>query len=402
MIPSLVPDTIARHDTRQSIGTMSHGIDATRRTVVLGLGGAAALAGLGGCSAVRPGSAGRYPRPLSRQPFIAPRVSADRVVRVIVGHRPYRPSGFVVRRETYDDRTVIHNYGHGGGGISLSWGSSALAVRETAGLPVGQAAVIGGGIMGLTTARLLQDRGWQVTIHTRDVGRHSTSNVGGGQWAPTGVFEEDAATPAFEQQFKTAARVSHHAFQNLIGAGYGVRFIENYYLSRQPMRHSYYLRDLPELFTSKADLEPHQHPFPVPFVRRTVTMLIEPAIFLRRIRDDFLLAGGRYVIRDFHNRDEVLSVAQPVIFNCTGLGARVLFDDAELIPIKGQLVLLPPDPAVDFITVGGGTGNAYMFPRSGEILLGGSYQQDDWSRHPEPAVTERIIEDHRALFASMR
>lgn len=380
---------------------MSQGSGATRRRMVFGLGSAAALAGFGGCTATAPGSTGRYIRPLSRRPFTAPRVSADRIVRVIVGHRPYRPSGFVVRRETCDGKTLIHNYGHGGGGISLSWGSSALAVRETAGLPAGQAAVIGGGIMGLTTARLLQDNGWQATIYTRDVGRHSTSNVGGGQWAPTGVFEEGVASAAFEQQYRFAARIAHHAYQNLAGAGYGVSFIENYYLNRQPTERSYYLRELPELFTSVADLEPHQHPFPVPFVRRTVTMLVEPAIFLRRVRDDFLRAGGRYVIRDFRSRQDVLSVAQGVIFNCTGLGAKALFDDDELIPVKGQLVFLPPDPAVDFITVGGGTDNAYMFPRSGEILLGGSYQKNDWSRHPEAAVTERIVEDHRALFAAM-
>jgi len=44
----------------------------------------------------------------------------DNVIRVIVGHRPYRPAGFVVRREQLDAKTVVHNYGHGGSGISLS------------------------------------------------------------------------------------------------------------------------------------------------------------------------------------------------------------------------------------------------------------------------------------------
>ena len=124
------------------------------------------------------------------------------MVRVIVGQRPYRPSGFVVRREQYDDKIVIHNYGHGGGGITLAWGSGALAVRESLGLRKGKAAVLGAGIMGLTTARLLQDAGWDVTIYTRDVSRHSTSNVGAGQWAPTSVFEEGVASAAFEAQFK--------------------------------------------------------------------------------------------------------------------------------------------------------------------------------------------------------
>ena len=298
-----------------------------------------------------------------------------------------------------DDKIVIHNYGHGGGGITLAWGSSALAVRESAGLPIGEAAVLGAGIMGLTTARLLQDAGWSVTIYTRDVPRHSTSNVGAGQWAPTSVFEEGVASPAFEAQFKFATRISHHAYQNLSGANYGVRFIENYYLDNQPRETSYYLREMPELFASIADLDPREHPFPVEYVTRTVTMIIEPATFLRRVRDDVYLAGGKIRLRDFRSVDDVLSLPEPVVFNCTGLGAGELFGDEELIPIKGQLVFMPPDSAVDYMTTGGpGSDVTYMFPRAGEILLGGSYQRNDWTTHPEPDVTERIIADNKAIF----
>jgi len=37
------------------------------------------------------------------------RVSAEREIRTVVGLRPYRPSGFVVRTERIGDRIVIHN-----------------------------------------------------------------------------------------------------------------------------------------------------------------------------------------------------------------------------------------------------------------------------------------------------
>ena len=280
----------------------------------------------------------------------------------------------------------------------MSWGSSALAVREAMGLPVGQAAVMGSGVMGLTTARLLQQAGWEVTIYTRDPARHSTSNVGGGQWAPTSVFEEGVASAAFEAQYRFAARIAHHAYQNHVGPDYGVSFIENYYIGDRPREENYYLRELPELFASVADLEPGEHPFPTRYVKRTVTMLIEPAIFLRKIRNDFFIAGGKIVAKDFRNLDEVLSLEENTIFNCTGLGAKALFGDEEMEPAKGQLVFMPPDEAVDYLCVGGGRGVTYMFPRRGEILLGGSFQRGDWSRHPEAEVTERIIADNRAVF----
>ena len=159
---------------------------------------------------------------------------------------------------------------------------------------------------------------------------------------------------------------------------------------------------MPELFTSVADLNPDEHPFPVQYVKRTVTMLIEPAKFLKRIRDDFLLSGGKFKIKTFTNQNEVLSVKENTIFNCTGLGSKALFEDEELTPAKGQVVFLPPDPAIDYMTVGGGQDVTYMFPRSGEILLGGSHQVDDWSRNPEPEVTERIIEDNKRIFDNLR
>ena len=375
---------------------------STRRRLLKAITGSTLLAGLGGCANITGSGLNNYKRPLSRGPFFAPRITRDRIVRVIAGLRPYRPSGFVVKREKYDDKMVIHNYGHGGGGISLSWGSSALAVRESAGITIGEAAVVGSGIMGLTTARLLQDAGWKVTIYTRDVSRHSVSNVGAGQWAPTGVFEEGVASKTFEAQYKYAARIAHHAYQNLSGANYGIRFTENYYLGNEPSKESYYLRELPELFTSVKDLKPNEHPFPVNYVTRTVTMIIEPATFLRRIRDDFQLSGGKFVIRNFINQNDVLSLKEKVIFNCTGLGAKTLFGDEELTPVKGQLVFIPPDPAIDYLTVGGGSDVTYMFPRSGEILLGGSSQEGDWSMNPEAEVTERILEDNKAIFDNMR
>jgi glycine/D-amino acid oxidase-like deaminating enzyme len=59
-------------------------------------------------------------------------VSSDRVIRTITGLRPFRPSGFVVRSEKRGDKTVIHNYGHVGAGITLSLGTAQLAVEEGA------------------------------------------------------------------------------------------------------------------------------------------------------------------------------------------------------------------------------------------------------------------------------
>ncbi|HVS63045.1 MAG TPA: FAD-dependent oxidoreductase, partial [Thermoanaerobaculia bacterium] len=309
------------------------------------------------------------------------------------------PSGFVVRSERLDDHLVVHNYGHGGGGLSLSWGSSALAVREVAGLEPQEAAVLGGGIMGLTSARLLQDAGWKVTIYTRDIARHTTSNVAAGEWSPFSVYDAQVATPDFVARLEWAARVAHHAYTNLGGRDYGVSWIEQYQLSERPPEPDDGGGPLADLFPYRADLAPGEHPFGSLHARRNVTMRIEPAILLRRLQQDFQIAGGRLVVRSFEDLSEVLSLEERVVFNCTGLGAAALFGDDELTPAKGQLVFLPPDPEVDYFTLGGGRGLLYMFSRSDVLLLGGTFRRGDATTAADPEETERIVSEHRRIFS---
>jgi glycine/D-amino acid oxidase-like deaminating enzyme len=99
-------------------------------------------------------------------PFAPVLVDEDRVIRTVAGLRPYRRQGFVVRQEQLGEKRLVHNYGHGGGGITLSWGSSKLAIDLGLQGHSGPAAVIGAGVMGLSTARLVQEAGLPVTIYT--------------------------------------------------------------------------------------------------------------------------------------------------------------------------------------------------------------------------------------------
>lgn len=368
-----------------------------RRELLSSLIGAALVAAVPGCASVPP-KAAPYPRAYSRKPWAKPRIAMGNVIRSIVGLRPYRPGGFVVRSEPFDDKLVVHNYGHGGGGISLSWGSSALAVREVHGRTPAEAAVIGSGVMGLTTARLLQDAGWKVTIYTRDMPRHTTSNRAAGEWGPFSVHDPAVSSPAFLGQLEVAARIAHHAYTNL-GPDYGVSWVEEYQLSETPPADALEDRPFADLFPHSADLGPGEHPFPVSYARRIVTMRIEPAVLLRRLTQDFLATGGTHVMRNFGRLEDVLGLAESVIFNCTGLGAAELFGDETLIPAKGQLVFLPPDPEVDYFTFGDWQGLLYMIPRSDALVLGGTYGLGDGSLNPEREQTERIVSGHEGLFA---
>jgi glycine/D-amino acid oxidase-like deaminating enzyme len=111
-------------------------------------------------------------RRADQRPRLAPvRVSPERIIRIDVGLRPFRPSGFRVAREALGDKTLVHNYGHGGGGITLSWGTAKLAVELGFDASKPDCAVLGCGAVGLATARLLQERGARVRIYAREGGQ---------------------------------------------------------------------------------------------------------------------------------------------------------------------------------------------------------------------------------------
>ena len=331
-------------------------------------------------------------------------MAPDRVIRTIVGLRPFRPSGFVVRAEKLDDKTVIHNYGHGGAGITLSWGTAQLAIQEAANIETRQAAVIGCGVVGLSTARLLQQRGYAVTIYTKAMPPDTTSNVAGGLWDPTTVFDHPRVTPEFRRQFAEAGRFAFRRYQSLAGETYGVRWLPVFLLSRDsprqaPPPESAY-SEIDPLYPEGKQLAQAEHSFDVRYVYRRDSMLIEPAIYLNALLRDFLTARGEIVVREFAETRDLVTLREPLLFNCTGLGARTLFHDDELTPIRGQLSFLLPQREVDYMTVG--PGDIYMFPRRDGILLGGSHDRGNWSLDEDTAIRERILRENAELFNGMK
>ncbi len=104
------------------------------------------------------------------------------------------------------------------------------------------------------------------------------------------------------------------------------------------------------------------------------------------------------VVKEFRSRQELKRLPEQVIFNCTGLGAKALFDDAQLEPVRGQLEVLLPQPEIDYCYLGGG----YMFPRRDGIVLGGTWDHGDWSITPKPEQTTAILAAHAEIMKGLK
>jgi glycine/D-amino acid oxidase-like deaminating enzyme len=367
-----------------------------RRALLKLLGTAALGTAAPACTVRRPSPAG------ARRRLGKVHARDDRVIRDVVGLRPYRPSGFVVRAERVGDKTIVHNYGHGGGGVTLSWGTAQLALEEAAATGQRRAAVLGAGAVGLATAVLFQRAGWDIAVYAKDLPPATTSNVSGAQWSPSGVYDVSAATPAFDTQFERACRIAYRRFQDLPGARYGIRWIETYEISESPFSergHRGRTSAIRDLYPELSELPSRESPFDYPHVRRFSTMLIEPPAYLDALLHDVLSLGGRVEVRELRSREEVLALPEPVVVNCTGLGSKALFGDEELVPVQGQLSVLLPQPEIDYIAL---AGELYMFPRADGIVLGSTYRTGAWDFEVDTSARAAILSGIAGVMSHLK
>jgi D-amino-acid oxidase len=375
-----------------------------RRTFLTAGGRVAAGIAITGCLP-RSGS-GPAPSSRRRVDLVPVDVSWDRIIRTTVGLRPHRDSGFLVRADRLDQKTVIHNYGHGGAGYSLSWGTGSLVADLALAHIERRAAVIGCGIVGLTAARQLQRRGFDVTIYSASLPPETTSNMAWAAFTPvSGLVSAERRTPEWDDQFRRAVDIAYRQHQLLAGNGYGVSWIEDYSPiadPNAPRRRSAVSGDeagaglLGSTTTlGRTMLGPGEHPFATPYASRVPSLRFEPSIYLDALMRDVIEFGGHIVVRAFDTPRDLMSLPESLLVNCTGLGAKALFGDEELVPVKGQLSVLVPQAEVTY-SAGG------MMPRSDGIVLGHVSQRGNWSMDVDEAERKRVVDGAIAFFGRMR
>jgi D-amino-acid oxidase len=366
-----------------------------------------------GVSACGPKNAARQTprRPMLNLPPV--KASWDRIIRTTVGLRPHRDAGFVLKADKLDDKLLVHNYGHGGAGMSLAWGTGLMAAELATEHAARQAAVIGCGSVGLTCARQLQRRGFDVTIYALAVPPNVTSNMSLAGFTPaSGLVENSQRTAQWDAQYDRAAEISYRQLQLMVGPSSGVSWLDNYSLMDDEPRPPNSNAERPSL-TARFDigrelLGPGEHPFPTRYAVRSPQIRIEPSIYLEGLMRDFELFGGRIVMRKFDTPRDLMTLREPVIMNCTGLGARDLFGDQELIPLKGQLTVMVPQPEVQYHTNGGvppvpgASLGIHMMARSDGIILGGTSQRGVWTLEPDEAERKRVVDSHIKVFGAMK
>lgn len=335
-------------------------------------------------------------------------VSSSRVIKETVGLRPFRKTGPRVEKQVLGNKTIVHNYGHGGSGWSLSWGTALVAselVDQTQEKKIG---LMGCGVVGLATARTLQQKGYEVTIYTKDSYPNITSAMATGTWSPTSrLILPQNVTPEFAAMYQKACTHSYRTFQRLLGINQVVDWMDNYSIRSGEQRRSDYSDELrSKLETPEVSFYPkgiplgrRENPFKYDNVSKSPTTIFNIPSYLKMMRDDFLLAGGKIEFKDFKKPEDVDALPQKCVVNCTGLGAQEIFGDNDLMPVSGQLCFLIPQPE---LTYRANMGGVYFIPRRDGIMLGGNGIDGNWDTTPDPLVKEKYLAGVEEMMKNLR
>ncbi|MBN1205471.1 MAG: FAD-binding oxidoreductase [Myxococcaceae bacterium] len=340
----------------------------------------------------------------------------------LIGIRPHRRGGVRLALEEQPIETssgkkyLVHNYGHGGGGITLSWGCASivtemveeLLVRLRQARETPSIAVLGTGVIGLTVATELR-RKWPtlpLSIYARDLDvRSTTSFLAGGQFEPSGVIHEYRS----EEKKRLLAlylRRSRDRIVEIQNSGqrtlFGVAERKNYTLDHG-------IKAFDE-FTPH-DVVPVHRRGTLPFEKLTTVgreysnWLMNPTLLLPKLTADLVKASVQFKQRLFESRKDVMSLPENIIINCTGYGAKKLFGDENLVAQRGHLVILRKTLPKQFYFFSGGCANrviSYVFCRQDDIVVGGTVQSGNESVTPDEEdalIFQRILANGRELFA---
>lgn len=242
-------------------------------------------------------------------------------------------------------------------------------------------AVIGGGVIGLTSAIRLLEAGFPVTLFARALSPHTTSDVAAAFWAPSATAGDDRTS-----QWALASLATLQALA--ADPASGVMLTDLYSLADAPT-------DMAYMASAGAMREVPAGTFPAPWSGWSATVpRIDVPLYMPWLLAQVQKLGGQIHPHIFQTFQE-LHPSYAVVVNCTGLGAQALTGDA-VYPIRGQVISVrkPANLSPDIIYanyVDDEVATTYIIPRSQDCLLGGTYQYRDGNVEVDPVIAEQIL-----------
>lgn len=241
------------------------------------------------------------------------------------------------------------------------------------------ATIVGGGVSGLTTAVSLLEAGWDARIIAKDTWESCVSRVAAAVWTTTDQEPQESV-----RRWAIASRRRFAEICQDPGSGVvplrqrelecvdpGPRWWES-----TPYTRRIRPDELPAGYAAGWEID---------------GFMVEPPLYLTWLTSRMESLRGSITIAEVERLEDVDGDA---IVNCTGLGAATLVGDDTMYPIRGQVVAVANSGIRDAVADESDIDRvAYVYPRSREVILGGTRQSGNTDPAPDPATTERILTD---------
>ncbi|NNF54149.1 MAG: FAD-binding oxidoreductase [Acidimicrobiales bacterium] len=246
-----------------------------------------------------------------------------------------------------------------------------------------RATIVGGGVSGLTTAVAMREAGWDAHVVARELYDSTVSMVAAAVWTAT-MLEPHESTRRWALATRTRfASLSEDPASGVVPMRQ--RELDRCVPSRSWWETTPYVRRL----GSDAVPAPYAGGFEIDGFG------IEPPVYLRWLTTLLAKLGGTITVGEV---DRLVDVEGDIVLNCSGLGAADLADDPTVHPIRGQVVAVTNPGIRDGVTDHSDAERAaYVYPRSEEVILGGTRQIGCTDLEPDPVITQRILTDSGQL-----
>jgi hypothetical protein len=308
-----------------------------------------------------------------------------------VGVRPFRASGVRLESELIQGKLIIHNYGYGGSGLTLSFGGAkkVLEIIDRVNDPVKDIAVLGGGVAGLSVAYDLLKKGHKVTLYSENWHPNLTSNIAAGMWTPLSF--PTLLSQEKQNLHKEMLEISKDRFKKSTRAQpefSGIKMINHYSLTTRTSYPS-------ELVVIHFDNGVIKKGF------RDSRIGIDTNVFMEDLYSKVKTLGAVLHQMHFKNLEDVLRLNESIIINCMSYGSSEIFNDQEFIPVRGHLVYLEPQEGIDYSlyqTISGSSYSILIHPWGDRIILGGVFEQGENNLIVNPNVINKMIQNaHNCL-----
>lgn len=253
-------------------------------------------------------------------------------------------------------------------------------------------AIIGAGISGMSTAYLLKDKGYSITIFAKAFSPNITSNRAAAFWFPYHIRNDKRGINWCRTSYEFYTKMAKDAgtgisMQQLIKIlRKGVADEEPIWVDFMP-QGSYRIMDKEEL----DDEIEIGYDIQVP--------LIETQIFLPYLENKLKARGVNFFQQEIQSFNELTNSFDTVI-NCSALGARKLCNDNAVIPVRGQVGLL--SPRNDFPIFLDNEKPLYIVPRKDAMIVGGTYEERVETETTEPATIDRLLNNAFEVFPELK